>query len=587
MKIKRWNRSASLFQRESIFYRSFIRLSCFVLALVLLMSGIVFAVSLYFSASGFMQTASDNAKRLELTAAEVFSQMEDICNYISLNEDVRFLLLDQESNENVEMVQDDVTFLLSQLSVLSPYIHSIYIYKESSQTLFDKEGTYSVDKLADTGWMDAYKETNNSSFVPRKMYERYPNVITFIKKIRLNTDNGGAVILNLDTKSLMPDLKDATESFYIIDDNNKIILSSIPDRFLTDAEDDALASRTLRHGKSSFSVLLSKTPYVASVTEKNAYGLSAVSVMDISGKASRILLLQLLVTLLCIALLLLSAYIVYRINRHYYTPFALIKSILDNPPENSSITSNDSETQYIANKIIDTMKSNRVLRTEITDYVDKTSRLSIRLMQSQLNPHFLYNTMNIISLSLVKKLGAEDSSVEAMNKLSSLMRYTMDLSSETQNVRTEIRFLKLYSDILTMRSGENLTLGSEIESSVMDALVPKMCFQPLVENAFVHGLMPSKKDTRTLRISGRKENDVLHFTIEDNGVGISPEQLLEIKNKLRQNDNIIGMDSHIGISNVNSRIKLLYGDDYGIDIESTPDEGTRVFITLPYRKAKE
>lgn len=583
MKIKNLTRLRIPYSRNSLFFKGFIKLTCFVLALVFIVSAIIFSTSITLTSSEFISTVSDNATRLNFRTDEIFTQMKDICNFLSLNESVRFFLLDSEKNPTVNIVQDKIILQLSQLSLVSPYINSIYVYNETNQSIFTKEGCYSIKNFSDNDWLFLYDEDKNDfSLHPRKMHSQYPYVITFIKKIRLNTGESGAVILNLDTKTLFSELHNSHVSNYIVDRNNRIIFSSSSDLFLTDAGENELLDSVLKHRKPSFCKIYSKTPHAAAVSEKNEYGFRCVCILDISDKTSRILLIQLLVTLFCVVLLLIAVFFAYRFSLNYYTPFSQIRSLLDNPLDNKNIVAVDAETQYIAKKIIENMNSNEALRTEISNYIEQTSKLRVHSMQSQLNPHFLYNTMNIINLSLVKKLGVYDESIDIINKLSLLMRYAMDLSSETTTVRTEIKHSKLYTDILKIRSGESLTIKWDIDENILNAKIPKLCFQPLIENAFSHGLIPSNKDKKLLRVSGKKENDLLLFTIEDTGTGIPEDKFIEIKENLKYTDYSITSNSHIGINNVNGRIKLIFGEDYGIDIESTPGIGTKLFVWLPF-----
>ncbi len=583
MRIKEFNRLRIPYNRNSLFFKGFIKLTCFVLALVFIVSAIIFSTSLTLTSSEFISTVSDNATKLNFRTDEVFTQMKDLCNFLSLNESVRFFLLDSEKNPTVNIVQDKIMLQLSQLSLVSPYINSIYVYNETNQSIFTKEGCYSIKNFSDNGWISSYNESgSNLSLHPRKMHSKYPYVITFIKKIKLNTGESGAVILNLDTKTLFPELHNSQVSSYIIDTDDKIIFSNAPDLFLTDAGETNLLDTVLKHRKSSFCKIYSKTPHAAAVSEKNEYGFRCVCILDISDRTSQIFLIQLLVTLFCVVLLLIAVFFVYSFSLSYYTPFSQIRRILDNPLDTNNIEAVDAETQYIAKKIIENMNANEALRTEISNYIEQTSKLRIHSMQSQLNPHFLYNTMNIINLSLVKKLGVYDESIDIVNKLSLLMRYAMDLSSETTTVRTEIKHSRIYTDILKIRSGESLTIKWDIDENILNAKIPKLCFQPLIENAFSHGLIPSNKDKKLLRVSGKKENDLLLFTIEDTGTGIPEDKFIEIKENLKSNDYVVASNSHIGISNVNGRIKLIFGEDYGIDIESTPGIGTKLFIKLPF-----
>jgi len=198
----------------------------------------------------------------------------------------------------------------------------------------------------------------------------------------------------------------------------------------------------------------------------------------------------------------------------------------------------------------------------------EASLLSARMeaLTSQINPHFLFNTLNTIgSLTRVEPEAARSLLV----KLSNILRRLLRKHENFVPLRDELRFIDDYLDIEMTRFGpEKLRFQKEIDDSTLDAMVPSMLLQPMVENSIRHGLAPRLEGgeirLRTARMNGRVVID-----LEDNGIGIPADRIPEI------------YSSGIGISNVNERLKVLYGQDFALKIDSEPGRGTSIRIELP------
>lgn len=196
----------------------------------------------------------------------------------------------------------------------------------------------------------------------------------------------------------------------------------------------------------------------------------------------------------------------------------------------------------------------------------------ILALNIQLNPHFLYNTLNIINWMAV--YGEKEQVSRMLVSLSRMLHYTTDNRKDSMPLSEDIGWLKDYIVIMSNRFEHRFRVDFNIEPELMEASVPKLFLQPLVENAIIHGFRDMESGG-LITIYGRRLGDDIEFCVEDNGGGIEPERL---KEALAENS------SHIGIHNVDKRIKLLYGERYGIDIESVPELGTRVKLVIPYGK---
>jgi two-component system LytT family sensor kinase len=187
-------------------------------------------------------------------------------------------------------------------------------------------------------------------------------------------------------------------------------------------------------------------------------------------------------------------------------------------------------------------------------------------LSSQINPHFLFNTLNTVS-SLIRM--DPDTARGVVLKLSNILRRLLRKHETFVPLREELQFIDDYLDIEVARFGEdNLDITKKIENSALEAFVPSMLLQPIVENCLKHGLAPKvgggKIQLRAVQRGGR-----LQIEIEDNGVGISEERMPHV------------YVEGIGLSNVRERLRVLYGTDFQLDLQSRPGEGTLIRIEIP------
>lgn len=196
-------------------------------------------------------------------------------------------------------------------------------------------------------------------------------------------------------------------------------------------------------------------------------------------------------------------------------------------------------------------------------------------LQSQVNPHFLYNTLDSIrGMALVMK---NHKIYEMTSSLSTLLRYNIKGADEV-TLEEELYIVSSYIKILQIRFSERFTYEIECTQELKNLKIPKMILQPLVENAIHHGIELMIEGGK-LRIQAARNNDgYVEIIISDNGVGIEEKKLRELHEKLESHQ---GNDEHIGVYNVHNRIKLRYGHPFGLSIESTLGQGTSVFITIP------
>lgn len=200
-----------------------------------------------------------------------------------------------------------------------------------------------------------------------------------------------------------------------------------------------------------------------------------------------------------------------------------------------------------------------------------------KMLASQINPHFLYNTLESIRM---KAYAAGDAEVADMVKmLSKLMRRNTEIRDTLVSLRSELTLTEYYLKIQHYRFGDAIRYKFWVDEGAEELTILPLLLQPIVENAFVHGLKDRRAGGQiTVRVE-LAEN--LRITVADNGCGIPAQKLAEIRRQLSAYDP--ASQSHIGVANVNQRIQLYYGAAYGITVESEDGRGTQVTLTLPRR----
>ncbi|MDY3919377.1 MAG: sensor histidine kinase, partial [Candidatus Limivivens sp.] len=221
-------------------------------------------------------------------------------------------------------------------------------------------------------------------------------------------------------------------------------------------------------------------------------------------------------------------------------------------------------------------------------------KTEIAFLRSQINPHFLYNTLT--SICGMASVGMTDEIVTVTNALSQIFRYSIT-GEDLVTVEEELKIVKSYLRIQQIRFEGRFTVRYDMSPDSYACLIPKMIIQPLVENAIVHGLEKSLKRGELLIGSGRNsDHGYLAIWIYDTGVGMSREKLEEIRNSLSRSSRLKSGDAgkdlqemdeqnhdSIGILNVNTRMTLYFGEDYSLIVDSEENVGTNIQLRIPYR----
>ena len=219
------------------------------------------------------------------------------------------------------------------------------------------------------------------------------------------------------------------------------------------------------------------------------------------------------------------------------------------------------------NELIQTIYQKELLKQEA----------ELRFLKFQINPHFLYNTLETINW--ISRIHGVPEAGKIAKALGDLMREGLR-DDDFVPIKDEIRNIENYLLIQQYRYGEKIKVTINIDPNITEVRTPKFILQPIIENALVHGL-DSKIDGGNIRIFGGYDGEDILLTVEDDGVGMPEEVRRNLLNENLRKANDNGKHTHIGILNVHKRIRLYFGSNYGLSIHSEEGVGTVVTIRIP------
>lgn len=215
------------------------------------------------------------------------------------------------------------------------------------------------------------------------------------------------------------------------------------------------------------------------------------------------------------------------------------------------------------------------LMDEQTETAEKLKVSEVKALQAQINPHFLYNMLDMINW--LAQSGKQKEVSLAVQTLSKFYKLTLSKKNITTPIREELRHVELYVKLQNMRYEDKISFLIDVPDEILDFEIPKLVLQPIVENSIQHGIFEKESKAGTIVIMAWIEGTDIVFVISDDGVGIPPEKMPLILDGTYED----GKGSNIGIYNTHLRLQLLYGKGYGLHYESTLGQGTEVQVRLP------
>ena len=512
-------------------------------------------------------------------------EVDTLSSSLASNESTQLYTINNVSTDSFKTISR----LAKTLPIIYRYIDSIYIYSEPTDTVIMDNNSIPLSDLSDTDWINAYRAVTSpkGTIIPRSKNNVYPQLITIIKPIYVADEKKGAIIMNINTQSIYNSMlyqqyKDG-RLFFLVNADNKIIISSELSYFNTYPDNIGPNTLTIESNPKNSVYEINDKNYVVLSGDSSISDYKYISAYPLELYEHKLSTMKLQIIGILLLLMIIIFILAYVASVRSYSPLNEIISFLDNsqPPADSIEEEDKNELMYIINSI-QTHINDKTKMAEILEERMKLLRKSqYDMLQTQINPHFLYNTLETINWMAYNMSNSENPVSKSLINLASFFRNTLT-SGYFVSIENEIKYTKEYVNILALRYGDLFDIEWDIDESILSYTIIKICLQPIIENAVYHGIK-QKNDKGLIKIKGLCDDNNIILIVSDDGIGIEKDALDEL-NKTLSETSFTNEKSHIGLSNVNQRIKIIFGDSYGIHVESTVGVGTDVYVTIPKKE---
>ena len=537
-------------------------------------------------------------------AAGYAEQMDDF--FISLNRLNATLAVNQPINSYIALphlsptifsgLRESIRAQLGTTVYASDYIESIYVVSIADDQYISKDGYRALSALdtEDRGWREMLSDElvpGTPAVFTRKVNNIYPYVLSYVTPV-VSGENIGYIIVNVNVKhfpSLTRQSRADVLSSYVITEDGRLLYRAMK-RDLLEPLSCVPEMASFRPGENARSCLVNGSdPYAYTQIYSPAQRYYYVTVTRLTEYTQSLSTQQRFLAAFSCALLLMFAIATIFLCLRAQKPIRSLLNLLENPKSIAYQADYSTlEIRQIAERFVSYIQANTALSEELQSQMEVLSDVRLWALQSQINPHFIFNTLNLVHCECVQAFGYRNAASDLILKFSKLIHYAL-YSNHLVPLEQEINYTKIFADILCRRYGDSIQVAIDIPLDCLNAMVPKLLFQPLIENSVQHGA--DFAHGRTLHISVRAARaetaapdgetaSVIRFTVEDDGTGIAPDELKILRCRLREYDR--NSKSGIGLSNVAARLRLLYPNESNVLIESALHEGTCVSIEFPY-----
>ena len=447
---------------------------------------------------------------------------------------------------------------------LNNYISSIYIYSPTKKTICSGTGyefrEWNFDSFTDKEAFPEFTDGVSSVIFDRISQATNRNTITICRHIT-DTVNSGYVVVNIDTAKLFSTYSttDVNGYYAIIDNNRTIYMHNIQNINISDDE--------LKNGFSKIGTHVYRVTNTISTNYKWTY-----TVGTLCDNYKQNMLSGMISTFIVIIFMLIISFIAaYVISDRMSAPIRRLTKLFAGTAYDINPTQTD-DVQVVAENILKLINSNTQLKAELENKISQLNDTQLANLQSQINPHFLYNSLNIINWTILREAGADSESLKMISDLANLLAYTTNISETYVSLNDELYYTELYINLLKKRYKDSFNVIMEIPKELKSIKIAKLSLQPLIENSVYHGFKQNS-DNKTIKITAEQNDELVTVSVIDNGSGIDKEQLDKI-----QIDTETIPKEHIGLANVKKRLKLLFGEDSEFIIESEKNKGTTVSL---------
>ena len=498
-------------------------------------------------------------EKLPEQLTEVINSIYSTQNILLSSAEVKNYFYTEYTDKNeLAVITSQINNSLNNICLSSNYIDSIYIYSKNADYILSNSINSSVENFPDKAWVGS--ELNNIVYRTPTINNEEKHFLTFSTNLTMHNFPEGMIVYNVDCDDLSDILyfsNNFIKDFYLIDNSDKIIYS-------TDTE--AINKNFNIYSELNNMVLCPDETLFDIAFQYNIDD-------NFTNSYSAILIVY---TLVFFVIIIISNSILS--NSFSMTLIDLISMLVNNDINSSGYTKN--EFRRLLKNLFSFSKRNSVYEKELVVQYNKLKKAQTMILQNQINPHFLFNTLNVITLLDAEQNNGKSTEITSIIKtLSDLLRATIDSKTYIIELEQEILFVEKYIKLQNIKYDNMITFSTDIAPETEEMTVLKFMLQPLVENSIMHGILKTPEPHKGfIKIKSYLSKNNLIIDVINSGSNIDKKTLFEINEKLESD--VYPATQHIGLLNVNSRIKLIFGKQYSCNLLCSDGIAT-VRLTLP------
>lgn len=571
--------------RKQFFFSSLMRMLAFSLIPILVFS----SVYLFFTIPEQQQDVrTQMANNLLLTQENLTLLLNDGNKVMNLMESgtnlssLRGLLQTDSFNYSGFSIYKNIVAQLSALVNTRDYVDSIYVYtpNDHDHYLTDQGRVLTLGVMPDPDWLTICQSHTDSCRLVRRQVLQYDFQKVGADYLSIVEENsrGAVVVVNIKVsyfRRIFGTLNLKQNQSIMIVDGSKLLFSN------TDEETSRALLALLKpeaHREAAYDAY----GYLVVSNRSDSLGLDVISILPRSvayASINRYLTVMLIAAAVCLIFSVVYA-LVYarRTCQRLYDMVDLIDAASHKKPLPVIRNPRNDIYGYILTNIVSTFLQNDYLQILLDERRFQAISLELSALQYQINPHFLSNTLQIIDFEVLRQVGRPVHANQMIEQLSDFLQYSLKSPQQEVTLRQEIEASREYVALMQARFGDKVQVDWDVEEACEEQPVPLLILQPLIENSIQHGL-PSAHGALNIRIAIEKQKDRCRIRVTDNGTGVTPVRLEEIRTSLTNFSDF--SEKHIGLQNLFRRLQLRFQIDQLMELSIPQGGGFCVTLTLP------
>ncbi len=542
---------------------------------------ILTSVLIYFYNSSntktMLMTNQQSSLKTKAFIENTFSEIEKIRNNVLSNSYATALILNSKENINSQESLNNITRILgifNNYTITSETIESVYLYSLHSDYVFSSRQCTSLESFYDKSWYEIYKKNDAAAFTYASSLgsdSQTKNYLSLVYPINYGRTIDGLLIINLKASVFNEYIEnsEASETIILADKNKNIVYSN--DRSIIGAiyEKDIMPHENI--------VSEIKDDVITSYCNVENSDLIFIGKNHILKPANTYIIITIYFIVLVMFLVILS--FIFSV-RFYINISDLI--VTANLSYDETKEYNYDEFKHLKDNILSNTTHISIIEDELIKKTNELKKSQQVALQLQIAPHFLLNTLNIVNLLLMRSEKFAPKAMQINSLLSEILTNVLKTNKYFITIEEEIKYTQKYIEIETYKTNNLFKVSWDVDKECLNCKTVKFLLQPIIENSVFHGIKYLEDKEGKIDISIKHSDNIIIFTVTDNGVGMNKETMNNLNNIFTASNS--WTEKHIGLENVNKRLKIAYGNVHKLCILKSDATGTTIQFNIPLQK---